>query len=393
MAYDVFISYASNDKPTADAACATLEARGIRCWIAPRDILVGTEWGEAIIDAIHQSQVMVLVFSSRANESPHIKREVDRAVTKGVPIIPVRIEDVVPVKALEYYISSVHWLDAFTPPLEAHLNRLADKVQVLLGRRADDRSHRPPFPPVPLPTPPRGTRLPVGALAAAFVVAAIIGAALWLKPWSPSSRAPSSPVSGKPEVTTRDDAVARPPDATELQRLVSQKLGEQGFRLKVDVSSDQIVALTGTVPDLAQRDQAIRLVKAMPGVKEVRPEIAVAVLPPKTKDLHQSGVERQRQKDQATGLAKGTTGLRDVKPNIGAAAGAPDRGEIERLVLQNLSKNGLRLRVDVGADGIVTLTGVVRNQEEKALAMNVAKVPGVKGVRPQINVQEKWQLQ
>jgi hypothetical protein len=41
MPHDVFVSYSSDDKPTADAVCATLENKGIRCWIAPRDILPG----------------------------------------------------------------------------------------------------------------------------------------------------------------------------------------------------------------------------------------------------------------------------------------------------------------------------------------------------------------
>lgn len=41
MDFDIFISYSSQDKPTADAACAVLEAAGIRCWIAPRDIMPG----------------------------------------------------------------------------------------------------------------------------------------------------------------------------------------------------------------------------------------------------------------------------------------------------------------------------------------------------------------
>jgi hypothetical protein len=40
MAHDVFTSYAAKDKATADAVCATLEARGIGCRIAPRDILL-----------------------------------------------------------------------------------------------------------------------------------------------------------------------------------------------------------------------------------------------------------------------------------------------------------------------------------------------------------------
>ena len=51
MAHDVFVSYSQKDKATADAAVARLEQDGSRCWIAPRDILPGTSWGEAIVDA------------------------------------------------------------------------------------------------------------------------------------------------------------------------------------------------------------------------------------------------------------------------------------------------------------------------------------------------------
>ena len=133
MEYDVFISYSHPDKAAADAACATLEQAGIRCWIAPRDIVPGMDWGESIVTAITGAKVLVLIFSQHANESPQIKREVERAVAKGLPIIPVRIEDTVPSKALEYFISTPHWLDAFTPPLEERLTQLAAAVKALLG--------------------------------------------------------------------------------------------------------------------------------------------------------------------------------------------------------------------------------------------------------------------
>jgi hypothetical protein len=133
MAHDVFISYSARDKSIADAVCATLEARKIRCWIAPRDVLPGTPYGEALIDGLNRSRVVVLVFSASSNESSQVMREVERAVTKGIPIIPLRIENVIPSKSLEYFVSSSHWLDALTPPLERHLQKLADSVQILLG--------------------------------------------------------------------------------------------------------------------------------------------------------------------------------------------------------------------------------------------------------------------
>ena len=90
MAHDVFISHASEDKPTADAVCARLEADGIRCWIAPRDILPGTEWGEAIVDAIEGGRVMVLVFSAQTNLSRQVIREVERSVSKRPTRSPLR---------------------------------------------------------------------------------------------------------------------------------------------------------------------------------------------------------------------------------------------------------------------------------------------------------------
>jgi hypothetical protein len=134
MAHDVFISYAHKDKPTADAVCATLESRGVRCWIAPRDVLPGEEYASALVNALRESRLLVLVFLADANQSPQVLREVERAVSRGLPIIPLRIEDVAPSAAMEYYISSRHWLDALTTPLEQHLVQLADTVKLLLSR-------------------------------------------------------------------------------------------------------------------------------------------------------------------------------------------------------------------------------------------------------------------
>ena len=135
MSHDAFISYASDDKPTADAICATLEARKIRCWIAPRDILPGMNYAVALMNAITASRILVLVFSSQADRSPHTLREVERAVNRSLTVIPFRIENIEPSPGMGYYIGSSHWLDAFPPPLEPHLARLADTVELLLNRQ------------------------------------------------------------------------------------------------------------------------------------------------------------------------------------------------------------------------------------------------------------------
>jgi hypothetical protein len=131
--HDVFISYAQPDKTVADAVCAKLESRNIRCWIAPRDIAPGKNFPEAIIEGIENGKVVVLIFSSSANKSPHVTRELTNAVNKGRMIIPFRIEDVIPSKSMEYLIGVPHWLDAVSPPLDQHIDRLIRTVERLIN--------------------------------------------------------------------------------------------------------------------------------------------------------------------------------------------------------------------------------------------------------------------
>lgn len=134
MAIDVFISYPHQDKSTADAVCNALESAGIRCWIAPRDVDPGAEWAASIVGAISRCRAMILIFSSSANESKQIYREVQQAFDRDKPVVPFRIENVSPQESLAYYMGPVHWLDALTPPLERHLAHLVTSVAALLQK-------------------------------------------------------------------------------------------------------------------------------------------------------------------------------------------------------------------------------------------------------------------
>lgn len=120
MSRDVFISYSQPDRDCANELTHHLEANGITVWIAPRDISPAAEWAAEIIDAIATAKVMILIFSASSNTSPQVRREVERAVHKDLRILPFRIEDVVPSRSLEYFLSSQHWLDGFPPPRELH---------------------------------------------------------------------------------------------------------------------------------------------------------------------------------------------------------------------------------------------------------------------------------
>ncbi len=187
MSHEVFISYCSEDKNVADAVCTGIEAGKVRCWIAPRDVAPGANWAGSIIRGITESKIMVVIFSRYTNSSRHVMNEIERAVSHDVTIIPFRIENVAPSVDLELFISSCHWLDALTPPLEAKIGELVQAVQRVLGCGQETLPASPnPGTPAPVPTPPPAALGPrqkmrmAGLLAGACVLlAAALGIFFW----------------------------------------------------------------------------------------------------------------------------------------------------------------------------------------------------------------------
>lgn len=172
----VFISHSSKDKEIADAICQHLESAGVPCWIAPRDIEPGADWTEGILQGIANARLFVLVFSSHANDSEHVPREVGRAFSLHLPVIPFRLEPVEPRASLGYFLASVHWLDATKPPLERHLPVLTERVKALLNGESQPPPHpatEQPQPQQNVPTPTKIARLSaIGLIGAAVIIAA-----------------------------------------------------------------------------------------------------------------------------------------------------------------------------------------------------------------------------
>ncbi len=121
----VFISYAKADAKKAGKIAACLEERGVTCWIAPRDVKPGASYGDEIIRGIETSSAFILILSGASNESDFVAREVERAISKKKPVIPVRIENVEPSRALQLFISGTQWVDTFSGRLATHMDRLA----------------------------------------------------------------------------------------------------------------------------------------------------------------------------------------------------------------------------------------------------------------------------
>jgi len=216
MTHDVFISYSSKDKAVADAVCATIENRKVRCWIAPRDVPPGLPYAAALVKAINDSNVFVLVLSKGSNSSGAVMREVEEAVDTGIPIIPLRIEDIEPTAAMRYYIKSLHWIDAMSPPLEKHLGKLADSVQAILSVGEEEQ------PPLPVAETvveaPVKKRWPLPTWATALLVLAAV-VIVWGGIWAISQLSPatdetiSTEVISPTEVAPTGDALVDSTDA------------------------------------------------------------------------------------------------------------------------------------------------------------------------------------
>jgi hypothetical protein len=130
---DIFVSYSQADRAAAAELVAHVEAQGMPCWVAPRDVTPAADWAAEIIDAIAAARVMVLLFSASANASAQVRREVERAVHREVTIVPFRLADVVPSRSLEYFLSTQQWLDAFPPPMAPHYARLCTRLGAILA--------------------------------------------------------------------------------------------------------------------------------------------------------------------------------------------------------------------------------------------------------------------
>ena len=134
MGHDVFISHSATDKEIANRIAETLEGGGVPCWVAPRDIRPGDTWGGSILKAIQSSKLMVIVFSTKSNESQQVMREVELAVQKNVVVLPFRVEEVEPSNDMKYFLSATHWLDALSPDFENHLDHLLVSARSILGK-------------------------------------------------------------------------------------------------------------------------------------------------------------------------------------------------------------------------------------------------------------------
>lgn len=107
----IFISHSSKDATIANELCEYLEKNMHNCFIAPRDIRPGHDYASEIVDGVDSSNVMLLLLSNYSNNSPHVLREIERAVGLNIPILVYKLEEVTLSKSLEYFIMTHQWIN------------------------------------------------------------------------------------------------------------------------------------------------------------------------------------------------------------------------------------------------------------------------------------------
>ena len=206
----VFISHSSKNKPLADAVARHLEANGIACWIAPRDIKPGANYGVALLDGLSSCQAVLLLLTDDSNRSQFVMKEAERAVSRKIPILVARFQPVAVSRELEFYISTSQFLEATVPPPQQHFHGILSSVRDILAAAV----HDPSAGIVSIVTTPRERRASggwiafvagLGLLVATVVLGGVLAApklqAYLSRTTAPAPSPESSPHSTLPEAT------------------------------------------------------------------------------------------------------------------------------------------------------------------------------------------------
>ena len=129
----VFVSHSTEDAELAGQIVDALEASGIDCWIAPRNIPHGSNWENSLIGALDGCRLLLLVFSRHAVTSNFVACEVEEAAKRGISILPIKLDEANAPFGMKSRLRHVQWIDANLPPITRHMATIADGVNRLLG--------------------------------------------------------------------------------------------------------------------------------------------------------------------------------------------------------------------------------------------------------------------
>jgi adenylate cyclase len=248
LSREVFISYASQDKPVADAVVGALELAGLKCWIAPRDVTPGGHYADAIMGAISGAKTLVLVLSDSALASKHVGKEIERASSKGRAIIALRTTATPLTPAFEYFLSESQWIDVGPGGIAGISSKLVEAVRSHLTSGTSST----PSKPLTLDRKVAPSRWRWIAIASAAVLATALVYFLAPKFWltkQPSAEQPAT-TAAPPTATISDKSIAVLPfaDMSEKhdQEYMSDGIAEELLNLLAQAAGLKVIARTSS---------------------------------------------------------------------------------------------------------------------------------------------------
>lgn len=104
----VFISYEKHDTAAAGEMVQYLEEHGVKCWIAPRDVEGGAEYGGEITRGIRNATSVILVGSEWTKGSIHVRNEIGLAFREGLKIVPYCSGECDLGDSLDFFLATTH---------------------------------------------------------------------------------------------------------------------------------------------------------------------------------------------------------------------------------------------------------------------------------------------
>lgn len=109
--WSCFISHSSQDQDFADRLYADLQAHGVRCWFAPKDMPIGAKVRDTIDEAIRETGKMVLVLSKNSTASNWVQKEFETAFEEeqrrhDLVLFPIRLDNS-PLESKQSWIADI----------------------------------------------------------------------------------------------------------------------------------------------------------------------------------------------------------------------------------------------------------------------------------------------
>jgi hypothetical protein len=399
--FAAFISHAKADQKRAHEIAASLEERGLKCWIAPRDVQPGQSYGDEIIRGIEKSRSFILILSKASNESPFVAREVERAVSKRKPIFPIRVEDVVPSSSLELFISSTQWIDAF-----ADDGSETDRIANLLA--ADEGSAPRVIAASSVAAPRSSGWLRPAVLGVALLLGGLIGVFLWtFYGRTPESAPPPAPVASTPPAVPQASQQKAPspaspqPEQAAAPTLAAPQLPSAAPPASPQAKPEQVPAPAVAPPQPQAAEPAVSL--------EAKPEQSPAAGQPELPRPHAANEECSRSGDATLcvssvlaperGNTYGPRNLTDGNNNTAWVEGSSGQGVGDFVVLEFDSprmisgltiRNGYDKSADIFAKNSRVKDIELRFSSGESIDATLKDVPGPQHLALDQPINAKW---